>query len=213
MRVSRSRLTADRSLLQWRAHERQGWERGLLQIAGVDEAGRGPLAGPVVAAACIIPPDLFIEGIDDSKRLTRTKRMALFEELRSHAQILIGVGVVDVLTIDSINILQATIRAMQLALGELSIVPDQGLVDGYPIPHPTIPIQGIVGGDGLCYPIAAASIIAKETRDRLMEEYHQQWPQYGFDAHKGYGTPAHLEAINRYGFCPLHRRSFNKGRR
>jgi ribonuclease HII len=195
-----------------RLQEKALWHKGYQRVAGVDEAGRGPLAGPVVAAACIIGGELSLDGINDSKQLTRLKRAALFEALRASADVLIGVGIVDALTIDRINILQATIQAMHLALDNLAASPDYVLVDGRPIPHPTLPLEGIIRGDGVCYPIAAASIIAKETRDRMMEEYHRQWPCYGFDQHKGYGTRAHVEALRQHGPCPLHRNSFTIGK-
>lgn len=192
-----------------RVQEKRQWCRGYQRVAGVDEAGRGPLAGPVVAAACVLDQEVSLEGVDDSKRLTRLKRIALFEALRASAGVLIGVGIVDAPTIDRINILQATIRAMHKALEGLDPSPDYVLVDGRPISHPQLPVQGIINGDSLCYAIAAASIIAKETRDRLMEDYHQRWPHYGFDQHKGYGTRAHVAALRRHGPCPIHRRSFN----
>lgn len=195
-----------------RPFERELWESGFARVAGVDEAGRGPLAGPVVAAACVLSPKVAIRGVHDSKQLTRQKRLALFELLRRHADVQIGIGIIDSETIDQINIFQATIRAMWKALEELNPQPDCILVDGRPIPHPTLTVKGIVGGDALCYAIAAASIIAKETRDRLMEEYHQMWPEYGFDRHKGYATRDHVEALHRLGPCPIHRRSFKPDR-
>lgn len=191
-----------------RTLERHLRARGCQRIAGVDEAGRGPLAGPVVAAACVIPEEVEILGVDDSKKLTRVKRLALFEQLRSFAEVAIGVGIVDAASIDVLNIYQATIKAMHLALEDLNPQPDYVIVDGHPIRHPRLQVQGVIGGDAQCYSIAAASIIAKETRDRLMEQFHEQWPEYGFAQHKGYGTPAHLEALQRYGPCPIHRRSF-----
>ncbi len=197
---------ANRQPSSWRSTERRLWRAGYQRVAGVDEAGRGPLAGPVVAAACIVDRKAFVEGVDDSKKLARQKRVALFEELRGHACILAGIGIIDAATIDRINILQATIRAMWQALE--AVEADYVVVDGRPIPHPSLPIEGVVGGDACVYPIAAASIIAKETRDRMMEEYHQQWPQYGFDQHKGYGTPQHLAALKEHGPCPIHRKSF-----
>lgn len=183
-------------------------QKGFSSIAGIDEAGRGPLAGPVVAAACIIPEAVFIPDVDDSKKLTPQKRSELFEILVSDGRIHFGIGVVENSCIDSLNILQATLKAMHIAVANLSKTPDFLLVDGSQFSHPTIPFQKIVKGDSLSHSIAAASIVAKETRDRLMVGYHQQWPQYGFAQHKGYGTPEHLAALKEHGPCPIHRFSF-----
>jgi ribonuclease HII len=193
-----------------RSFEQPLWDRGFRRIAGVDEAGRGPLAGPVVAAACVIPPDVFVAGVDDSKRLAPEKRLAVFEELHNQSEILLSIGIVDAATIDELNIFHAAVKAMHLAIDALAPPPDYALVDGIAISHPWLPVEGIVDGDQLCYPIAAASIIAKVTRDRLMEAFHQQWPQYGFDQHKGYATPAHLQALEEHGLSPIHRRSFRE---
>jgi ribonuclease HII len=180
---------------------------GFCHIAGVDEAGRGPLAGPVVAASCIIPQNLYFPGIDDSKKLTPKKRAELFKDLTFHPDVIYGVATVSHEEIDRINILQATIVAMLQAVAQLSITPDLLLVDGMKLPSP-IPSKKIVKGDSLSQSIAAASIIAKETRDRLMEEYDRLWPEYGFKDHKGYGTERHREAIKKYGPCKIHRMSF-----
>lgn len=188
--------------------EKAARQRGHSLIAGLDEAGRGPLAGPVVAAACIIPHDLFIPGVDDSKKLTPSMRAALFEKLTSDTRIQFGIGIVSWQQIDAINILQATIEAMLQSIRNLSLVPDLLLVDGLHLLHPSIPCEKIIKGDQKSQSIAAASIIAKETRDRIMEEYHQQWPHYGFNKHKGYGTENHMAAIAQYGPCPIHRMSF-----
>lgn len=190
-------------------------QQGHTVIAGVDEAGRGPLAGPVVAAACIIPMDLLIAGIDDSKKLSPKKRQSLFEQLTKDHRIYFGVGIVSHEEIDRINILQASIQAMLLAVAQLTNKPTYLLVDGLKLPHPTIPSEKILQGDQRSYNIAAASIIAKETRDRLMEEEHKKWPDYGFDKNKGYGTEYHLAALAKHGPCPIHRRSFEpvKGNR
>jgi len=177
-------------------------------LAGVDEAGRGPLAGPVVAAACIIDCDIDIVGINDSKKLTPVQRRYLFERLIADERVIYGVGIVDRDVIDEINILQATIRAMIEALDNLSTAPTFALVDGMAIPHPTIPNEQVIKGDAKSLSIAAASIIAKETRDRIMVEYHEKWPEYGFDKHKGYGTQKHRDIIQDIGPCPIHRRSF-----
>lgn len=183
-------------------------ERGYRWIAGVDEAGRGPLAGPVVAAAYIVPIGCCLTGVDDSKKLSRAQRSALFDKLIHHKDAHYGVGVVDVETIDRINILQATILAMQEAIQKLDLIPDYLLVDGLKLPYPGIPSDKVIKGDAEVYSIAAASIIAKETRDRLMEDYDRQWPEYQFAKHKGYGTAQHLKQIKSCGPCPIHRKTF-----
>ena len=190
-------------------------ETGLTQIAGVDEAGRGPLAGPVVAAAVIFPPGWFakkipskLNKINDSKQLTAKMRDALFCEITTHPEIRYAVASVDVQMIDQINILQATHRAMNLALNQLNPCAQHALVDGLPVKTLCCPQTAIVDGDCLSYSIAAASIIAKVTRDRMMLDYHQQFPMYGFADHKGYGTPDHLSALKQHGPCPIHRMTF-----
>ena len=177
-------------------------------FAGVDEAGRGPLAGPVVAAACLIPEGIWIPDVKDSKALTAQKRKKVFKALISCPTIVYGVGIVSHEEIDEINIFQATIRAMLQAVAQLTTTPECLLVDGLNLPHPHIPCIKIIHGDAISYPISAASIIAKETRDALMMEADLRWPEYGFAAHKGYGTAAHLKALERYGPCPIHRRTF-----
>ena len=189
-------------------HERKAYSQGYTAPAGLDEAGRGPLAGPVVAAACIIPRKLYFEQVDDSKKVPPHIREKLYDILTSHPDIVWGVGVVEHTIIDQINILQATIRAMLEAVSALKKVPDCLLVDGMHLPHPTLPSVKIIDGDAKSHTIAAASILAKVTRDRLMEKYHTLYPEYGFDRHKGYGTEAHLDALQRHGPCPLHRMSF-----
>lgn len=189
-------------------YEREARAKGFKYIAGIDEAGRGPLAGPVVAACCLIPEGISFSGINDSKQLRPSKRAELFDQISNHPDIFFHVAVVDHVTIDAINIYQATIRAMLEAVEGLSVTPDYLLVDGLNLPHPTIPCERIVKGDTLSQSIAAASILAKETRDRLMEEYDLQWPEYGFASHKGYGTAAHLEAIRQHGASPIHRLTF-----
>ncbi len=188
--------------------ETKALSNGFKHIAGVDEAGRGPLAGPVVAAACILPEGIVIEGLDDSKKLAPSKRFEIFQKILSLAEVDYGIGVIDALMIDQINILQATFQAMIAAILALKQRPDYLLVDGNKMPVINIPGKAIIKGDSLSQSIAAASIIAKETRDQLMNLYHEKWPQYGFKQHKGYGTQAHLLAIENYGPCQIHRMSF-----
>jgi ribonuclease HII len=201
-------LAEQQRLTALTAFENLARQQGFKAIAGVDEAGRGPLAGPVVAAACIVPEGVLLPGVDDSKQLTARQRAVLFRELTADKRLCYAVGIVDSQTIDEVNILQATILAMLQAVSALSIQPDYLLVDGLKLPHPSIPGEKIIGGDGRSQSIAAASIIAKETRDRLMLDYHSQWPHYGFDRHKGYGTAAHMLALKEHGPCAIHRTSF-----
>lgn len=188
--------------------ESRAFGKGFKFIAGVDEAGRGPLAGPVVAAACIIAEKVFFKGINDSKLLSKKKREALFKVLSAHGDVCYAVGIVDHLKIDQLNIYQATKVAMKMALEGLKIQPDYLLVDAIYLDYNAIPCENIIKGDRLSQSIAASSILAKQTRDALMIEYHHQYPEYGFDQHKGYGTAKHLEAIEKFGPCPIHRRSF-----
>ncbi|MDZ7265481.1 MAG: ribonuclease HII [candidate division KSB1 bacterium] len=189
-------------------YEQNLWAAGVQQIAGVDEAGRGPLAGPVVAAAVIFAPGVYIVGVNDSKKLSPDQREVFFQRITARA-LAIGVGIVGEKMIDRINILQATYRAMRQAIAQLNPQPEHVLVDGRPIPDLNLPQMAIVGGDGKCFSIAAASIIAKVTRDRLMLEYDRLFPQYGFAQHKGYPTKKHIQAIIKYGYCPIHRTTFN----
>lgn len=182
--------------------------KGFTCIAGVDEAGRGPLAGPVAAAACIIEANVFFEGINDSKLLSPQKRKILFDALKSHPGVCYGIGRAEVEEIDHLNILQATLLAMKRALDALSIRPDYLLADAVMLNYCDLPNEKIIKGDQKSQSIAAASILAKETRDQWMEEYHLLYPMYGFNQHKGYGTEKHLEAIRHLGPCPIHRRSF-----
>lgn len=187
--------------------ERQAYHRGYRHVAGVDEAGRGPLAGPVVAAAVILHPGRPIAGVNDSKKLSERQREQLFEQIMANA-LSVGIGSAPPETIDRINILQATRLAMLEAVNQLSPRPDTLLIDGItPIDSP-LPQQTIKQGDSRSASIAAASIIAKVTRDRLMLEYDQCYPQYGFARHKGYGSAAHLAALQQHGPCPIHRTSF-----
>lgn len=187
--------------------EQQARSRGYTQIAGIDEAGRGPLAGPVVAAAVILQPDLPLIGVNDSKKLTERQRELLFELIQQQA-LAVGVGIVDAATIDRINILQATRQAMLEAVHQLALQPDLLLIDGITPIATQLPQQTIKQGDQRSASIAAASIIAKVTRDRLMLDYDQQFPHYGFARHKGYGSAAHLAALRSHGPCPIHRLSF-----
>ena len=180
---------------------------GCSLICGVDEAGRGPLAGPVAAGAVILPKDCTILYLNDSKKLSEKRREELFLEIREKA-VSYSVGIVGPERIDEINILQATYEAMRQAVSGLGVVPDLLLNDAVTIPELAIPQVPIIKGDAKSVSIAAASILAKVTRDHLMEEYDRQFPQYGFAKHKGYGTAAHVAAIREFGPCPIHRRSF-----
>ena len=182
---------------------------GLRLICGVDEAGRGPLAGPVCAAAVILPEHLQIPGLNDSKKLTDKKRRELFPVIQEQA-IAYGIGLASEQEIDEINILQATFLAMRRALDQLSIRPEIALIDGNRETDFGLPVKTVVKGDSLSANIAAASILAKVTRDNLMMELAQQYPEYGFEIHKGYGTKAHYEALRTYGPCPIHRKTFLK---
>lgn len=175
------------------------------RIAGVDEAGRGPLAGPVVAAAVILAEP--ISGLNDSKKLTEKQRNRLFPIIQNEA-LAWSIGIASVEEIDRMNILQATLLAMQRAVSQLSLVPEKVLVDGNQAPKLTIPVQTIIGGDASEPTISAASVIAKVTRDTMMLALDQHYPQYGFKQHKGYGTKAHLAALAKYGVSPSHRKSF-----
>jgi len=188
-------------------YEAQAWRTGLSRIAGIDEAGRGPLAGPVVAAAVVIAPDRRIKGLCDSKVLPPEKREALFAIIHERA-IAVGVGIVDHLTIDRINILEATRVAMMQALAGLTLVPELVITDFVKLRECPCPQRNLVDGDARCATVAAASIIAKVTRDRLMCALDAEYPVYGFAKHKGYATAEHIAAIDRHGLCPLHRRSF-----
>lgn len=179
-------------------------------ICGIDEAGRGPLAGPVVVASVIMPKDSMIEGVNDSKKVSEKKREKLYEEITNTA-IAWGVGIIDQREIDEINILNATKKGLTNSLKELEIKPDLILVDALTnIDTLGIPYRSIIKGDAKSYSIAAASIIAKVTRDRIMRQWDELYPEYGFEKHKGYGTKMHIDAIKEYGPCPLHRKNFIK---
>jgi ribonuclease HII len=190
-----------------RSYERNASLRGYRRIAGIDEAGRGPLAGPVIAAAVILPPDYQDPEINDSKKLSSRQRERLYETIQRDA-VAVGIGVVEAPVIDAVNILQATLIAMRKAAVTLSPTPDYLLIDGLNRIAVDTPQEAIVGGDGLSLSIAAASIVAKVSRDRIMEIYHRQFPQYNFLKNKGYGTREHREAIRKYGRCKLHRSSY-----
>ena len=195
--------------------ERGLWSQNIARVVGVDEAGRGPLAGPVVAAAAILPSrwadaglPAELAGLNDSKQLTESQREKYFEFLTHCAEIEFGIALVDAGVIDEINILQATHRAMNEALAKLNPLPPHALVDGRPVKTLRVPQTAIVKGDARSYSIAAASVLAKVTRDRLMLAAHAQWPEYAFAEHKGYGTAKHLAAIAKHGACPIHRLTF-----
>lgn len=199
--------TEHKRILAMLSYERAMWAIGIERIAGIDEAGRGPLAGPVVAAAVIFPQAVRIAGVNDSKKLSPSQREQLYRKI-SAAALAIGIGIVAERVIDQINILQATYRAMKDAIASLSLQPQHVLVDGRSIPDLDLPQTAIIGGDARCFSVAAASIIAKVTRDRLMREYDRQFPEYGFAQHKGYPTRKHIQAIIEHGYCPIHRTSF-----
>ena len=176
-------------------------------ICGIDEAGRGPLAGPVAAAAVILPPDFDLPFLNDSKKVTPKRRDVLFDEIRKQA-VAYAVCLASPERIDEINILQATLEAMRNAVESLSVQPDFIVADAVTVPGIPVPQKPVIKGDARCASIAAASILAKVTRDRLMEEYDRTYPAYGFAGHKGYGTAAHIKALKENGPCPIHRRSF-----
>lgn len=193
--------------VDWLLYEHRAVQEGLDRICGIDEAGRGPLAGPVFAAAVILPANCIIEGVNDSKKLSEKKREALYPLITQRA-LAWGVGFATEEEIDTCNILQATFLAMQRAVAKLPVAPQLALVDGNRRPLLSCPVRCIVHGDALSESIAAASILAKVSRDRLMRQIDSLYPQYGFAQHKGYGTAAHRAALRQYGPCPVHRRSF-----
>jgi len=188
-------------------YERRLISKGFRHIAGIDEAGRGPLAGPVVAAAVILPEDAELPGVTDSKKLTPAKRDSLFEDV-SRKALSIGVGIAEAGEIDEINILQATLKAMARAVENLSVPPDCLIIDGINIIDSPLPQEAVKKGDSLSLSIASASIIAKVTRDRMMAEYDLLYPHFGFASHKGYGSKTHMDAIAAHGPSPIHRKSF-----
>jgi ribonuclease HII len=195
--------------------ERGLWQQGVARVAGVDEAGRGPLAGPVVAAAAVLPPRWLetglpaeLAGLNDSKQLTQNQREKFFTFITRCGEIEFGIAEVSAAVIDEINILQATHRAMNAALAQLHPLPPHALVDGRPVKTLCVPQTAIVKGDARSYSIAAASVLAKVTRDQLMRDFDRQFPEYGFAIHKGYGTAKHMAAIRQFGACPIHRKTF-----
>jgi ribonuclease HII len=188
-------------------YEGQAWRSGASRVAGVDEAGRAPLAGPVVAAAVIIAPDRRIPRLADSKLLRPEQREALFAVIQERA-LAVGVGIIDHVIIDRVNILEATRRAMLEAVSQLAVAPDFVITDFVALPSLPCPQRNLVEADARCATVAAASIVAKVTRDRLMVELDRQFPEYGFAVHKGYPTAAHLAALDRHGPCLVHRRTF-----
>jgi ribonuclease HII len=188
--------------------ERSAREAGYTCIAGLDEAGRGPLAGPVVAAAVVLPVGLLIPGLTDSKQVSERERDRLFDVVREQA-ICYGIGIADERTIEDVNIYQATIVAMEQSLDALHPQPDYLLLDAITLPRVPIPQKPLIKGDYRSHSIAAASILAKVTRDRVMLELHERYPQYNFKKHKGYGTREHLEALRKHGPCDAHRKTFN----
>ena len=197
-------------LTHLKEHEKQLHEKGFKNICGIDEAGRGPLAGPVVIAAVIMPEDSMIEGVNDSKKVSEKKRELIYDQIIEEA-ISYGVAIIGQDEIDDINILNATKKGLTMSLQELTKKPDLILVDALEhIDTLGIPYESIIKGDAKSYSIAAASIIAKVTRDRIMREWANVYPEYGFEVHKGYGTAKHIAAIKENGLCPIHRRSFTK---
>ena len=205
-KISEEKLALERVRLEG-MREFENKYSDLAYVAGIDEAGRGPLAGPVVAAAVILPKDIFLPFLNDSKKVTEKRRDVLFDEIKQNA-IAYGIGIVSNTLIDDINILQATYEAMREAVNALEKTPDVLLVDAVHIPDINIKQVGIVKGDAKSVNIAAASILAKVTRDRLMAEYDKIYPEYGFASNKGYGTATHIAALKEIGPCAIHRKSF-----
>lgn len=189
--------------------EKELHAEGVQIVCGVDEAGRGPLAGPVCAAAVILPEDCVLPGLDDSKKLSEKKREALYDVICGKA-VSYGIAFAAVEEIEELNILSAALLAMNRAIAQLDPAPELALIDGNTTRSIEVPARSIVGGDGKCACIAAASVLAKVTRDRYMRELAEQYPQYGFEKHKGYGTKAHYAAVDEFGLCPAHRPSFFK---
>ena len=206
------RESDEEKLTRLKQHELEIYQKNpqIQYICGIDEAGRGPLAGPVVVGAVIMPKESWIKGVNDSKKIAEKKREVLFEKITEEA-VAYGVGIVDPKTIDVINILNATKLALTKAIQELKVKPDLIIVDALEhINTLGIPYESMIKGDEKVYSVSAASIVAKVTRDRIMRQWDEVYPQYGFEHHKGYGTKAHIEAIRIYGLTPIHRRSFTK---
>ena len=195
--------------MDWLEFEKEALAKGYKSVCGVDEAGRGPLAGPVCAAAVILPEGVIIDGVNDSKKLSEKKRESLFDVIREQA-LSYSIAYATVDEIEEINILNATMLAMRRAIDGLDIKADYAMIDGNKIPPLDIDAECIVKGDAISMSIACASILAKVSRDRLLYKYAEEYPMYGFDKHKGYGTKVHREAILKYGPCPYHRKSFLK---
>lgn len=195
--------------MDWLLYEKEAKSKGFIKVCGVDEAGRGPLAGPVCAAAVILPDGMIIDGVNDSKKLTEKKREQLFEVIKQNA-ISYSIAFATVEEIEEMNILNATMVAMKRAVEGLVVSADYAFIDGNKAPSLDIPCECIVKGDAKSMSVAAASILAKVSRDRLCYEYAEKYPEYGFDKHKGYGTKVHTEAIKKYGPCEIHRLSFLK---
>lgn len=195
--------------MDWLEFEKEALAKGYKSVCGVDEAGRGPLAGPVCAAAVILPESVIIDGVNDSKKLSEKKRESLFDVIREQA-LSYSIAYATVDEIEEINILNATMLAMRRAIDGLDIKADYAMIDGNKIPPIDIDAECIVKGDAKSMSIACASILAKVSRDRLLYKYAEEYPMYGFDKHKGYGTKVHREAILKYGPCPYHRKSFLK---
>ena len=197
-------------LLLLKEHENELRNKGFKTICGIDEAGRGPLAGPVVVASVIMPANSMIEGVNDSKKISEKKREKIYEQILEEA-VSYGIAIIGQDEIDEINILNATKKGLTISLQELTEKPDLIVVDALSgIDTMGIPYESIIKGDAKCYSISAASILAKVTRDRIMREWDKVYPEYGFEKHKGYGTAAHIAAIREHGLCPIHRRSFTK---
>ena len=197
-------------LLLLKEHENELRDKGFKTICGIDEAGRGPLAGPVVVARVIMPANSRIEGVNDSKKISEKKREKIYDQILEEA-VSYGIAIIGQDEIDDINILNATKKGLTVSLQELTEKPDLIVVDALNgIDTMGIPYESIIKGDAKCYSIAAASILAKVTRDRIMREWDKVYPEYGFEKHKGYGTSAHISAIREHGICPIHRRSFTK---
>ena len=196
-------------MMDWLSYEKEAISKGYKAVCGVDEAGRGPLAGPVCAAAVILPENTIIEGVNDSKKLSEKKREALFDVIKEQA-LSYSIAFASVEEIEDINILNATMLAMKRAVEGLDVKADYAMIDGNRLPDLSIDSEVIIKGDAKSMSIACASILAKVSRDRLLYEYAEEYPEYLFDKHKGYGTKAHVEAIKKYGPCPYHRLSFLK---